>query len=625
MLTLRRAELKCALMRRLQTTDSSALAEDPNAIMRTTAGALVRRQAGKLVLLVLLGGSVALADPVVEFDRLLEEEWAARKTDNPFLEDVIESESPQPMTVSPQNYQRRLQMDQEFYEQLHAIDRNQLSATNKLNYDILEFVLRYRIELAGFKPYRMPFVSSNGFFNNIAITLTQSPRRNAADVDTYLERIRALPDYFEQQISNMRSGLDSGFSMPREIMDGVLGVVKAQVVDRYDKHPLWVPFDSLPSGLTQHQIDDYRAAGREAIESLAMPAYESVYQFFVDEYLPAARETVAAIDLPDGRDYYRHLLRFNTTLEDAAPDQIHAIGLQEVARIRDQMHDIMAEVEFTGDLQAFFAFLRTDPQFYPSSADELLKESAFMAKRIDGILPAYFNKLPRAPYGVFPVPADIAPNYTTGRYWWPPIDGSTGGRYLVNTYALDKRPLYNVTALTLHEAVPGHHLQVALSQEVTDAAEFRSYLYLMGHAEGWGLYCEKLGLEMGVYDTPYDRFGQLTYEMWRATRLVVDTGLHWKGWSREEAVQYMLDNSALSELNIRTEVDRYVATPGQATAYKMGEIKIWELRRKAETALGSAFNLGAFHDIIIADGSMPLSVVERRVNEYIQLAKSTAD
>lgn len=594
-------------------------------MMHATPGVFVLRHAGKLMLLLLLGGAAAMADTAADFERLLEQEWAARKADNPFLEDVIESESPQPMTVSPQDYARRLQVDEDFYEQLLAVDRSQLSTANQLNYDILEFVLRYRIELAGFKPYRMPFVSSNGFFNNIAITLTQSPRRNAADVDTYLERISALPAYFDQQISNMRSGLDSGFTMPQEIMDGVLGVVKAQVVERYDQHPLWTPFERLPPGLSQNQLDQYRAAGREAIESQAMPAYESVYQFFVDEYLPGARMTVAAIDLPDGRDYYRHLLRFNTTLEDADPDEIHATGLREVARIRGQMQDIMTEVKFTGDLQAFFDYLRTDPQFYPRSAEELLKESAFMAKRIDGILPAYFNKLPRAPYGVFPVPADLAPNYTTGRYWWPPVDGSTGGRYLVNTYALDKRPLFNVTALTLHEAVPGHHLQVALSQEVTDAAEFRSYLYLMGHAEGWGLYCEKLGLEMGVYDTPYDRFGQLTYEMWRATRLVVDTGLHWKGWSREQAVQYMLDNSALSELNIRTEVDRYVATPGQATAYKMGEMKIWELRRNAEAALGSAFNLGAFHDIIIADGSMPLSVVERRVHEYIQSTKSAGN
>ena len=562
--------------------------------------------------------AVASADPVADFDRLLREEWAARQADNPFLEDVIESESPQPMTVSPDDYARRLSVDQEFYSQLLDIDRGALSAADQLNYDILEFVLRYRIELARFKPYRMPFVSSNGFFNNIAITLTQSPRLNAADVETYIGRIRALPAYFDQQISNMRSGLDSGFTMPREIMEGVLGVVEAQLVERYDEHPLWAPFERLPAGLSSQQAEQFRNAGQEAIETLAMPAYQEVYEFFVDEYLPGARTTLAALDLPNGREYYRHLLRFNTTLEDVTPEAIHATGLSEVARIRGLMQDIMVEVNFDGDLQEFFEYLRTDPQFYPSTAEELLMKAAFTAKRIDGILPAYFNKLPRAPYGVFPVPADLAPNYTTGRYWWPPIDGSTGGRYLVNTYALDKRPLYNLTALTLHEAVPGHHLQVALSQEVTDAAPFRSYLYLMGHAEGWGLYCEKLGLEMGVYDTPYERFGQLTYEMWRATRLVVDTGMHWEGWSREQAVKYMLDNSALSELNIRTEVDRYVATPGQATAYKMGEMKIWQLRRKAEAALGSSFDLGAFHDIIIADGSMPLSVVERRVDAYIE-------
>lgn len=565
--------------------------------------------------------TAVFADPADDFSHLLREEWATRQADNPFLEDVIESESPQPMTVSPEDYARRLSVDQDFYTQMLEIDRSALSTADQLNYDILEFVLRNRIELARFKPYRMPFVSSNGFFNNIAITLTQSPRHNADDVETYISRIRALPAYFDQQISNMRAGLDSGFTMPREIMDGVLGVVEAQLVGDYKEHPLWAPFERLPAVLTPQQKEQFVAAGRDAIQALAMPAYQKVHRFFVDEYLPGARTTLAATDLPDGREYYRHLLRFNTTLDDVSPDAIHATGLAEVARIREQMRAIMVEVNFAGDLQAFFEFLRTDPQFYPRSAEELLMKSAFTAKRIDGILPAYFNKLPRVPYGVFPVPADLAPNYTTGRYWWPPIDGSTGGRYLVNTYALVKRPLYNVTALTLHEAVPGHHLQVALSQEVTDAAPFRSYLYLMGHAEGWGLYCEKLGLEMGVYDTPYERFGQLTYEMWRATRLVVDTGMHWKGWSRERAVRYMLDNSALSELNIRTEVDRYVATPGQATAYKMGEIKIWQLRRKAEAALGASFDIGAFHDIIIADGSMPLSVIERRVNAYIDSAK----
>lgn len=565
--------------------------------------------------------AVVFADSTEEFSHLLREEWDARQADNPFLEDVIESESPQPMTVSPDDYARRLSVDQDFYARMLEIDRSALSAADQLNYDILEFVLRNRIDLARFKPYRMPFVSSNGFFNNIAITLTQSPRLNADDVETYVSRIRALPEYFDQQISNMRAGLDSGFTMPREIMDGVLGVVEAQLVEDYKEHPLWAPFERLPAGLTPQQTEQFVAAGRDAIQTLAMPAYQKVYRFFVDEYLPGARTTLAVTDLPDGRDYYQHLLQFNTTMDDVSPDAIHATGLAEVARIREQMQDIMVELDFAGDLHEFFEFLRTDPQFYPRSAEELLMKAAFTAKRIDGILPAYFNKLPRVPYGVFPVPADLAPNYTTGRYWWPPIDGSTGGRYLVNTYALDKRPLYNVTALTLHEAVPGHHLQVALSQEVADAAPFRSYLYLMGHAEGWGLYCEKLGLEMGVYDTLYERFGQLTYEMWRATRLVVDTGMHWKSWSREQAVRYMLDNSALSELNIRTEVDRYVATPGQATAYKMGEIKIWQLRRKAEAALGASFDIGAFHDIIIADGSMPLSVIEQRVNAYIESAQ----
>ena len=548
---------------------------------------------------------------------LLRREWSARQADNPFLEDVIESESPQPMTVAPADYARRLARDRAFHAELQAIDPEQLDADARLNYDIFNFVLRYRIEAARFRPYRIPFVSSNGFFNNIAITLTQAPRHTRADVETYIARIHDLPAYFDQQIANMREGIESGFTMPREIMDGVLGVVKAQVVDSVDAHPLWAPFEKLPAGLDAAQQQALREAGRKAIAEAAMPAYERVYHFFRDEYLPAARSSIAAIDLPDGRDWYLHLLRFNTTLDDVTPDAVHATGLAEVERIRGEMKAITAELGFDGDLAAFLEHLRSDPRFYAQTPDELLREAAFIAKRIDGKLPAYFNKLPRVPYGVYPVPEDLAPNYTTGRYWWPPIDGSSGGRYLVNTYALDKRPLYNLPALTLHEAVPGHHLQVALSQEVAGAPAFRSYLYLMGHAEGWGLYCEKLGLEMGIYRNPYERFGQLTYEMWRATRLVVDTGMHWKGWSREQAVAYMAENTALSLLNIRTEVDRYVATPGQAAAYKMGEITIWELRRRAEAALGADFDLGRFHDVIIADGSMPLSVLSRRVDAFI--------
>jgi len=565
----------------------------------------------------LLAAAPASADPAAELDALLADEWAWRSADNPFLQDVIESESPEPMTVAPEDYARRLEQDEAFYARLRAVDPSGLSEKDRLEYDIFEFVLRQRIERAAFKPWRMPFVSSNGFFNNIAITLTQAPRETVADVELYIDRIEKLPDYFDQQIANMRAGLEAGFSMPREIMPGVVGVVEAQVVDSVEESPLWPPFETLPAHFSDREKERLRRAGRKAIETKATPAYERVLTFFEEEYVPQARTSLAITDTPDGDAYYRHLLEYNTTIEDASPDEIHEIGLAEVARIRGEMEAIIAEVGFEGGFDAFLDFLRTDPQFYPKTADELMKEATFIAKRIDGRLPAFFNKLPRMPYGVFPVPADLAPNYTTGRYWWPPIDRSTGGRYLVNTYALDKRPLYNLTALTLHEAVPGHHLQVALSQEVADAAPFRSYLYLMGHAEGWGLYCEKLGLEMGVYDTPYERFGQLTYEMWRATRLVVDTGIHAKGWSREEAVDYMAANTALSVLNIRTEVDRYVATPGQATAYKMGEIKIWELRRRAEAALGADFDLGRFHDLVIADGSMPLSLVERRVDAYI--------
>jgi len=393
------------------------------------------------------------AQPGERLETILAEEWAWRNADNPFLQDVIESGSPEPMTVAPKDYARRLAQDEAFYDRLLAIDAARLSPADRLDYHIFEFVLRQRIEAARFKPWRMPFVSSNGFFNNIAITLTQAPRRTAAGVELYIRRIEALPAYFDQQIANMRQGLADGFSMPREIMPSIVNVVAAQVVDSVEDSPLWAPFETLPAHLSSADKTRLRQAGREAIETAAMPGYRRVLSFFQDEYVPQTRATLAAIDLPDGRAYYRHLLEFNTTIENPSPEEIHSTGLAEVARIRAEMDKIIAEVGFEGDFDAFLDFLRNDPQFYPSSADALMKEAAYIAKRIDGLLPAYFNKLPRTPYGVFPVPADIAPNYTTGRYWWPPIDRSSGGRYLVNTYALDKRPLYNLTALTLHEAV----------------------------------------------------------------------------------------------------------------------------------------------------------------------------
>jgi uncharacterized protein (DUF885 family) len=347
-----------------------------------------------------------------------------------------------------------------------------------------------------------------------------------------------------------------------------------------------------------------------------LPAYRELLTFFRTAYLPGARRTIGASDLPQGKDYYAELVKFFTNLE-VTPTEVHATGLAEVARIRAEMDAVIVKTGFKGDFAAFLEFLRTDPRFYAKTPDELLKDASYIAKQIDGLLPGYFGKLPRLTYSVQPVPAELAPNYTGGRYSPPPIGGTRGGEFWVNTYALEKRPLFSLTALALHEAVPGHHLQGSLARELEDVPPFRRDFYPHAFGEGWGLYSEKLGIEMGLYKTPYDEFGRLSYEMWRACRLVVDTGMHSMGWTRERALQYLAANTALSAQEVRTETDRYIAWPGQALAYKMGELKIVELRARARKALGEKFDLRAFHDAVLDNGGVPLPLLEKQIDEYI--------
>jgi uncharacterized protein (DUF885 family) len=338
------------------------------------------------------------------------------------------------------------------------------------------------------------------------------------------------------------------------------------------------------------------------------------------EYLPKARTSIGASELPEGREYYAHLVKHFTTL-DVTPDQVHAVGLEEVARIKAEMQDVLKQLDWQKGFPEFLEFLRTDPRFYPKTADELLTRARAIAKRMDGQLPSLFKTLPRQPYGVEPVPADLAPKYTGGRYNGAPIESNRAGAYWVNTYALDKRTLYTLEALTLHEAVPGHHLQTSLAQELKSLPEFRRHEYVNAFGEGWGLYSERLGLEAGFYQDPYSNFGRLVYEMWRACRLVVDTGMHWKGWTRDQALDYLGGNAALSLHEVTTEIDRYIGWPGQALAYKMGELKIRELRQRAEQALGSRFDVREFHDAVLGNGSVPLSVLEDQIDAYIAQAR----
>ena len=525
-------------------------------------------------------------------------------------------------SVTPADQQRRMDADREFLRRLHAIDRAALGAQELVSYELFDFMVSQRLALARHREWRAPLNSDSGFHADVLLMHEIADLRSTADYERYIARLGDLPRYFDENIANMRVGLREGFTLPAEILPGVSSIVAAEQFARPEDSPFFDPFEDFPATVPESDRARLTAAGRAAIEAAVLPAYAKFQQFFEREYRPGARRTLAASDLPDGRAYYSDLVRYFTTLPDATPDRIHQTGLTEVARIRAAMEAIIKEVAFKGDFGAFLAFLRTDPQFYAQTPEQLLRAAAWIAKEIDGRTPAFFGKLPRTPFTVKPVPEPLAPNYTAGRY--NPGAMGAAGEYWVNTYALDKRPLYVLPALTLHEAVPGHHLQGALARELVDVPRFRLNFYPHAFGEGWGLYAEKLGEDFGVYHTPYQRFGRLTYEMWRACRLVVDTGMHWKGWSRQQALDYLAANTALSTHEIRTEVDRYIAWPGQALAYKVGELRILELRRRAETSLGTRFDIRAFHDAVLENGGVTLPVLERRIEEFILRAGRVA-
>jgi uncharacterized protein (DUF885 family) len=425
-------------------------------------------------------------------------------------------------------------------------------------------------------------------------------------------------------MDNMKAGLKRGFTQPKAIIQHFPAFIQTYIKDQPEESIFYQPFLTKPQYISEQQFSQFQQQAKTVIAESINPSYVKFKAFMVDEYLPGARETIGAYSFPEGKAYYQQQIKEYTTL-DLTAEAIHQIGLDEVQRIRTEMDTIITDLKFQGSFAEFLEFLRTDEQFYAKTADDLLKEARDIAKRMDGKLPELFTKLPRQPYAVNPVPAEIAPNYTTGRYAPAPLDSTRPGQYWVNTFALDKRPLYNLEALTFHEAVPGHHLQSALTKELTDLPKFRQNAYISAFGEGWGLYCEKLAKEVGFYQDPYSDFGRLTYEMWRAMRLVVDTGMHAMGMSREEAIKLMEDNTALSKHNVSTEIDRYIAWPAQALSYKLGEIKIWELRHKAEDALGEKFDIRVFHDTVLSSGSVPLNVLEKIIDQYISSINISKD
>ena len=563
--------------------------------------------------LLLAAGLVSASAIAAEKNGIYAEYWDYELSRNPFQATTSGDYrfNDRVPDVSESSQRARLRKLGEFASRLDE-------AGDTLNADILRFILRHELALGEFAPWRIPFLSDAGFHMDVGYVVSSTRFEGIDDYRDYLARLEALPRYLEQNRINMQLGIEAGFTQPREIMENILPSFDAQVTESAETHPLYAPFREMPGNLSAQQQEELRNKARRLLEDAVIPAYAEIRDFMRERYVPNARTTLGASELPDGENYYAALVRYYTTLDSATPDNVHERGLGEVARIRSEMNDVIAETGFEGSFDAFLEFLRSDPQFYAKSPQELLERAAWIAKKTDGRLPAFFGKLPRQPYSVEPVPEEIAPNYTAGRYVPSPPGGPRGGQYWVNTYALETRALYQLVALSLHEGVPGHHLQGALAYEIEDAPEFRKQFYPHAYGEGWGLYSEKLGVEMGMYETPYDHFGRLSYEMWRACRLVVDTGIHAKGWTRAQAIDYLASNTALSMHEVRTEIDRYIAWPGQALAYKIGELTIWDLRREAEAALGDAFDIREFHDVVLTSGGVPLELLKSMVGQYIQ-------
>ena len=460
-----------------------------------------------------------------------------------------------------------------------------------------------------------PLLSDAGF--HLSLNYQIRNLNNYAQVRSYLNKLNAIPTYVDQHLVLLRKGLKEKITQPLVIFEGYENTYDSQIVDDFKDSYFYSPFEKLPNTLSEKQKDSVLTAAEKAITKNVIPQFKRIKKFFETEYFPKTRTALGVSETPKGREYYDYLLEYYTTL-DMSAEEVHNIGLSEVKRINKEMRKVMADTGFKGNFSEFFDFLRTDEQFYAKTPEELLMFARDIAKRIDAKLPAYFTKLPRKPYGVAEVPAAIAPKYTTGRYIGASNE-TQPGYYWVNTYDLPSRPKYVLPSLTAHEAVPGHHLQISLNNELgEEIPEFRRNFYISAFGEGWGLYSEFLAEEMGIYRNPYEIFGKLTYEQWRACRLVVDTGIHAKGWTRDQAVNFMKKNTALSIHEINTEVDRYISWPGQAVSYKIGELKIRELRKKAEEALGPNFDIRKFHEIILEEGVVTLPILEERVMNYIK-------
>ncbi|WP_130620882.1 DUF885 family protein [Dyella amyloliquefaciens] len=554
--------------------------------------------------------ALAAQDAAARFKQIYDTEWAWRNGQS----GIASSGEAQPNggrldNVDAASQQKRQDYWQKVLKDLDGVDVKQLSPEDQVNYAIYRAQIQNLLAVQTFKQWQMPFNSDSAFWSDLGYVLEGDNLRTAQDYKHYIERLGQVPSYFNQQIDNMRDGLARGFSVPREVLNG-RDVSIAAVADLKDptKSSFYKPFEKMPTSIAPADAAKLQDEAKQVIGGKVIPAYSTLLTFFRNEYVPKARTTLAAESMPDGKAWYRQQIIEYTTL-DLDPDTIHKVGTEQVAKIHAEMVKTMQETGFKGSFADFLHFLRTDPQFYAKTPDELLMRTAWVAKQVDAQLGKEFGRLPRQRFAIVPVPADIAPYYTSGR--------GGASSYLVNTYDLPSRPLYNMPALTLHESAPGHSLQLALAAEQKGQPAFRREGYISAYGEGWGLYSEYLGNEMGIYKTPYDRFGYLTYQMWRACRLVVDTGIHHLGWTRQQAIDFMTQNTALSDREIANEVDRYISWPGQALSYELGYLKMLELRQKAEQALGTRFDVRHFHDTILQLGSVPLPVLEKRIDRFI--------
>jgi uncharacterized protein (DUF885 family) len=557
-----------------------------------------------------LSSPAAVSSADTRFKTIYTKEWAWREDqfagqDDEDTKKPISDHLPK---VDAAAQQIRLDYWTKTLGEVDAIPRDELSPMEQVDYDVYRPQLEALIADQKFRGYEMPANSDSQFWTDLGETARRT-FRTLKDYQNYIALLRDVPRYFREQTDDMRAGLRRGFTPPKITLVGRDASIAAVADAKPEASLFYTPFKEMPANIPADQQQTLRAAGVSAIAGSVAPAFRDLLAFMRNDYIPHARETLAAEALPDGNAYYQAQIKEYTTL-DLSPDAIHEIGLKEVARIHDAMVTTMHVAGFKGDFPAFLAYLRTDPKFYAKTPEELLMHAAYIAKAFDGKASQYFGLLPRARFAIKPVPADMAPFYTAGR--------GGPGVYLVNTYDLKSRPLYNLTALTLHESAPGHAFQMPLAAERKDLPEFRQKSYISAYGEGWALYSERLGLEMGMYETPYDKFGMWGYQMWRACRLVVDTGIHAKGWTREQAIAYLKDNTALPEHEIETEVDRYISWPGQALSYYLGEMAILEARAKAEKALGGKFNLRAFHDAVLEEGSVPLPVLTARIDRFIK-------